>query len=139
MPALLKYYLQFKTTQFLFQYFKKEEYVYANDPNKSCKTGDIVLLEVLPKMTTRLITHQVKEIIFPLGDVTDPLTQQKVVAGKFRDHVEAVNKVYGKYDTAYNYKSAPDRGRLEDIKDFTHVETYIKYHEFEDDKQPYAV
>lgn len=97
------------------------------------------MLEQLQEKKTRLITHGVKEIVYPLGDVTDPLTQKKVIVGKFRDHVETVNEVYGKYDTAFDYEKAPSRGWLEDKKDFTHVEVYRKYHETEDDKQPYSV
>lgn len=123
----------------MFQYFRKDDFVYAHDPEKKCKTGDIVLIEQLPERMTRLITHKVKDIVYPLGDIVDPLTGKKVVAGKFRDHIEEVNKVYGKLPTAFDYEKAPDRGWLEDKKDFTHVETYIKYHKFENDDQPYAV
>ncbi|KAK9746669.1 Ribosomal protein S17 [Popillia japonica] len=123
----------------LLMYFRKDNYVYAHDPGKKCKTGDIVLLEQLPEKLTKLITHKVKEIVHPLGDVTCPFTQKKVVAGRYRDHVEAVIKVYGKFDTAFDYEKAAERGWLEDKKDFSHAEIYRKYHEFEDDKQPYAV
>lgn len=87
---------------------------------------------------TRLITHEVKEVVYKLGDITDPLTGKKVVAGKFRDHVETVNKVYGKKSTAFDYEKAPQRGWQEDKKDYTHRETYIKYHEDGTD-QPYSV
>lgn len=121
----------------MFQYFPKEEYVYAYDPEKKCKTGDIALIELLPKKMTRLVTHTIKEIIYPLGDITDPLTGKKVVAGKYREQVDAVNEVYGKLPSAFDYKNAPDRGWQEDKKDFTHRQTYIKYHEYDD--QPNAV
>ncbi|KAF5293921.1 hypothetical protein FQA39_LY13626 [Lamprigera yunnana] len=122
----------------LLMYFRKDEFVYALDPEKKCQTGDIVLIEKCPQQITRLITHKVKEIVYPLGDITDPLTGKKVVAGKFRDHVDAVNEVYGK-TTTFDYDTAPDRGWLEDKKDFTHVETYIKYYDSPDDDQPYSV
>ncbi|GJQ71379.1 mRpS17 [Trypoxylus dichotomus] len=122
----------------LLMYFRKDDYIFAHDPEKKCKTGDIALLELLPQRVTRLITHKIKEIVFPLGDVTCPFTQKKVVAGKFREHVEAVNEIYGKHDSAFDYEKAPERGWLEDKKDFTHVETYIKYHESGED-QPHAV
>lgn len=62
-----------------------------------------------------------------------------MVAGKYRDQIDAVNEVYGKLPSAFDYKNAPDRGWQEDKKDFTHRKTYIKYHEFENDDQPYAV
>lgn len=88
---------------------------------------------------TRLITHKVKEVIYPLGDITDPLTGKKVVVGQFRETIEAVNNVFGKSKSAFDYDSRPERGWQEDKKDFSHRETYIKYHEFEKDDQPYAV
>ncbi|CAG9813140.1 unnamed protein product [Phaedon cochleariae] len=110
-------------------YFPKHEFVYAHDPEKKCKTGDMVLIEQLPQKLTRLITHKVKHVLYPLGDVTDPITGKKVIAGKFRDHIDAINKVYGEREGAFKYESAPARGWQEDQKDFSHQETYIKYHE----------
>lgn len=74
-----------------------------------------------------------------MGDITDPLTGKKVVVGKYREQIEEVNKVYGTSDKAFNYEQAPDRGWQEDKKDFTHRESYIKYHEFENNSQPYSV
>lgn len=121
------------------QYFSNFEFLYAHDPERKCKTGDIVLIEQLPQKMSRLITHKVKEIIYPMGDITDPITGKKVIWTKYRDEIEAVNDVYGKLPSAFDYDSAPQRGWQEDKKDFTHVETYVKYHVFDDDDQPYAV
>ncbi|CAD7092322.1 unnamed protein product [Hermetia illucens] len=122
----------------LLMYFKKDEFIFAHDPEKKCKTGDIVLIKELPKKFTRLITHSVEEIVYPLGDITDPITGKKVVVGKYRDDVEHVNKLFGKSEKAFDYDKAPPRGRLEGTKDFTHGETYIKWHEDGKD-QPFAV
>ena len=99
----------------------------------------MVLIEQLPEKMTKLITHKVKEIVYRLGDIKDPLTGEKVVVGKFRGQIEKVTDVYGKLPTAFDYNKARDRGWQEDKKDFTHVKTYVKYHEFEDEDQPYAV
>lgn len=41
------------------QYFKKHDFIYATDPEKRSKTGDIVLIQNLPKKLTRVITHKV--------------------------------------------------------------------------------
>lgn len=123
----------------LFQYFRKDEYIYAHDPEKKCKSGDIVLVEQLPQKMTTLITHKVKEVVYPMGDVTDPLTGKKVIGDKYRDQIEEVDKVYGKQSKAFDYESAPKRGWLEGKKDFTDRETYQKYHNFENDDQPYSV
>lgn len=123
----------------LLQYFRKDELIYAHDPEKKCKTGDMVLIKELPKKMTRLITHEVLEIIHPLGDITDPITNKKVVVGQYRDMVDNVNEMFGKSPNGFDYGNAPERGWQEDKKDYTHRETYIKYHEFENDDQPYAV
>lgn len=122
-----------------FQYFSKFEFLYAYDPEKKCKTGDIVLIEQLPEKMTRLITHKVKSVVYPMGDITDPVTGKKVAGDKYRDDIEAINKVYGKLPTAFSYDKAPPRGWQEDKKDFTHVDTYVKYHEYENDNQPHSV
>lgn len=99
----------------------------------------MVLIEELPQKMTRLVTHKVREVIYPLGDMVDPITGKKVVVGKYRDEIDAVSKVYGKNESAFDYDKAPPRGWQEDKKDYTHRETYIKYHEFKDEDQPYAV
>lgn len=97
-----------------------------------------MLIKELPQKLTRLITHSVQEVVYPLGDITDPITGEKVVVGKYRAEVEAANQLYGKRKDAFDYESAPPRGRLEGNRDFTHGETYIKYHDDGKD-QPFAV
>lgn len=92
----------------------------------------------MPQKLTKLITHSVQEIVYPLGDVTDPITDKKVVVGKYRDDIEETNKLFGKSENAFDYAKAPSRGRLEGTKDFSHGETYIKYHDDGKD-QPFAV
>ena len=73
-----------------------------------------------------------------MGDITDPLTGKKVVVSKYREDVEFTMELYGKSDKAFSYDKAPPRGRLEGTKDYTHGETYIKYHDDGKD-QPFAV
>uniref|UniRef100_A0A023F7Z1 Putative mitochondrial ribosomal protein s17 n=1 Tax=Triatoma infestans TaxID=30076 RepID=A0A023F7Z1_TRIIF len=122
----------------LLMYFRKMSYVYALDPEKKCKTGDIVLIEELPQKITKLITHQVKEIVFPLGDIVDPLTGKKVVVADFREDIEEKKKLYGENSNAFKYEKAPPRGWQEGVKDFTDKDTYYKYHE-DNTEQPYAL
>ena len=62
-----------------FQYFVEPTSYYAYDPEKKCKTGDLVLIKELPEKKSTLITHEVLRIVFPLGDVTDPVTGRKVM------------------------------------------------------------
>lgn len=122
----------------LLMYFKKSEKVYAYDPYKICKTGDIVLIEELPQKMSKLITHKVKEVVFPLGDIVDPISGKQVVASSFRDDIVDSNKLYGEESSAFNYEEAPPRGWQEGKRDFSDKETYYKYHEDGSD-QPYAL
>jgi len=55
-----------------------------------------------------------------------------------RDDLEEVDKTYGLTEERFNYKNAPKRGWQEDKKDFSHKNSYIKYHETEEE-QPYSV
>ncbi|XP_037951164.1 28S ribosomal protein S17, mitochondrial [Teleopsis dalmanni] len=119
-------------------YFKKDEYIFAHDPQQLCKSGDIVLIRELAEQLSRLITHKVEKVVYPLGNITDPITGKKVVVSKYREDIEAANSLYGKSEKGFDYEKAPQRGRLEGTKDFTHGETYIKYHEDGKD-QPFAV
>jgi ribosomal protein S17 len=66
------------------QHFPKYETVYAHDPEGSYKPGDVVLAQKLPSRMTKHITHEVQEVVFKFGDVTDPVTGKKVVVGKYR-------------------------------------------------------
>uniref|UniRef100_A0A336LUZ8 CSON005318 protein n=1 Tax=Culicoides sonorensis TaxID=179676 RepID=A0A336LUZ8_CULSO len=118
-------------------YFNEHEYIFAHDPQKLCKTGDIVLIKELPKKLTTLITHKVDKIVYPLGDIVDPITGKKCVVGKYREEIEERNKLFGKKETAYDYEKQPPRGRLEGTRDITDKPVYIKYHE-DGKPDPYA-
>lgn len=48
-------------------------------------------------------------------------------------------QLFGKEDSAFDYSKAPPRGKLENIRDFTHKKTYLKYYEDPDDPQPDSV
>lgn len=123
---------------FPLQYFKKEENYFAYDPKKICKVGDIVLIRELPQKITKLITHKVEEVLFKCGDVIDPLTEKPVVAFQYRDEIDDIIDQFGRVPSAFDYKSAPPRGRLEGTRDFTDKGTYTKYHE-DGKNDPYAV
>jgi small subunit ribosomal protein S17 len=44
----------------------------------------MVLIQRLPEKLTRLITHKVLDVVYPCGDITDPITGKNVVVGKYR-------------------------------------------------------
>lgn len=108
-----------------------------HDPDKICKSGDVVLIKELPQKMTCLITHAIEEIVYPLGDITDPMTNKKCVVGKYREQIEEANEIFGKLPTAFDYEKAPPRGRMEGKRDFSNNYTYIKYHD-DGTEQPYA-
>ncbi|XP_050521743.1 28S ribosomal protein S17, mitochondrial [Daktulosphaira vitifoliae] len=129
--------------QNLLMYFNKDEVFYAHDPEKVCKTGDVVLIQELAEKLTTLITHKVLRVVYPLGDITDPITNKKVTATRYgqvtyRDLLNEIDELYGKTKERFDYDKALERGWQEDKKDFTHKESYIKYHETVEE-QPYAV
>ncbi|XP_034237105.1 28S ribosomal protein S17, mitochondrial [Thrips palmi] len=123
---------------YLHMYFPEYEYIYAHDPQKICKTGDSVLLKKLPEKLTTLITHEVDRVVYPLGDVTDPVTGKKVTFNHYRESQDAETELYGPLPTRFQYDKAPPRGWQEDKKDLTHRETYIKYNDDGKD-QKYAI
>lgn len=124
--------------KFLNMYFTEYDYVYAHDPQKVCKTGDTVLLSKLPSKLTTLITHKVDKIVYPLGDVTDPVTGKKVTFNYYREDQDEEAELYGSLPTRFQYDKAPPRGVQEDKRDLTHRESYIKYNE-DGKEQKYAV
>merc|ERR1711973_977870 len=107
--------LQVKLSEFdsnLNMHFSKLETVYAHDPDKKCQPGDVVLIEALPSKLTKQITHKVKHVVYPFGDITDPISGKKVVVGK--------------NPSGFDYESAPERGWQKDKRDFTYQDTYRK-------------
>lgn len=70
-----------------------------------------------------------QEVIYPMGDITDPITGKKVIVGQYREHIDAVKELFGERPNSFKYEKAPERGWQENKKDFTHLETYIKYHD----------
>ncbi|VVC97018.1 28S ribosomal protein S17, mitochondrial [Leptidea sinapis] len=122
----------------LLMYFRKDEFYYCYDPNKICKTGDVVLIQSLPHKMTKLITHEVKEVVYPLGDVTDPITGKKVAKERYRDDIEKEAELYGKLESSFDYNKAKPRGWQDGKKDFTSKPTYTKFNVF-DKEDPYAL
>lgn len=103
-----------------------------------CKTGDFVLIEQLPEPMTRDITHKVLQVVYPCGDVTDPITGKKCVATEYREEMEWKDQLWGKNPKAFNYDKAPPRGWQEGRKDWSHKPAFRKWHEFLDKDQTEA-
>lgn len=59
-----------------------------------------------------------------------------MVGDEYRDNIDERNQLYGKVDTAFDYKKAPPRGRFEGTRDFTDKPTYTKF--YSNCEDPYA-
>ncbi|EFN61748.1 28S ribosomal protein S17, mitochondrial [Camponotus floridanus] len=130
---------QLEFNDHIHMHYKKYDFVYANDPKKLCKTGDVILIKELSNKLTRLISHEVIEVIYPLGDITDPVTGKKIVASQYREDIDEADKLLGKKDSVFDYSKAPKRGRLEGVRDFTHKKMYLKYYDDPHEPQPDTV
>nr|CAG4652266.1 EOG090X0GMQ [Triops cancriformis] len=80
----------------LHMYFPSYETLYAHDPQKACKPGDVILVQQLPQKVTKQISHAVKKVVFPLGDVLDPVTGKPVVGEHYREDLEERKRLYGR-------------------------------------------
>lgn len=69
--------LKMKLDTNLNKYFNSRKHYWAVEENIKTKIGDIVLLERLPQKLTPLVSHGIKEMVFELGAVVDPVTGQK--------------------------------------------------------------
>lgn len=116
----------------IFQYFTRFDTYFAYDPEKTTKTGDVVLIEEFPKRITRDITHKVLKVVYPMGDVIDPITGKKCMGAAFREDEEKKDRLWGKNENAFDYDSAPPRGWQEGKKDWSHKPAHRKFHEFND-------
>jgi len=141
-PSTLKSAVKVQVPYFQFDerlkaYFKKSEELIAEDNSGTCKTGDIVIIHKLEKQLKKEITHQVSETIYKLGDIKDPISGEKVVGDQYRSKLDEIANLYGPTGN-FNYETSPERGRLENTRDFTSKPTYRKWHVFEKD-DPHAI
>lgn len=119
-------------------YFKKTEEFVAQDPGKACKAGDVVIIQRLEQQAKKEITHEVKELVFKLGDIRDPISGELVVAKEYRKQMDEIAELYGATHKNFDYAAQPERGRLEGTRDFTDKPVYRKWHIFEKD-DPYGI
>jgi small subunit ribosomal protein S17 len=117
---------------FLKWYFPRFDTFFAHDPEGVTKTGDIVLIEEFPKRLTRDITHKVLKILYPLGDVVDPIRGKKCMGGELREDEQWKDELWGRNENAFDYEKAPPRGWQEGRKDWSHKPAQRKFHEFND-------
>jgi len=144
-PSTLRHAVKVQVPYFEFDpnlkaYFKKTETYLAENEEKSVKTGDMVIIRTLEgaEKKTRDVTHRVQETVFKLGDIKDPISGEMVVGPNYREELLEVARQYGANEENFKYGEAPERGRLEGVRDFTDKPTYRRWHEFEK-KDPYSI
>ena len=130
---------RFDFDKHLLAYFKKHEFIYASDPSKCCRTGDTVLIQTLPVKLTRIITHQVVEVVYPLGDITDPVTGKRIVSGRYREDINKDAELFGELKSKFEYSKASPRGVTLGVRDFSDKEIHVKHTDVPDEADPYAV
>merc|ERR1712037_553743 len=127
-------------------FFEHEWDFAVKDDKKLAKEGDIVLIHKLAEINVKAaesismkdLTHEILEVIYELGDVIEPTSQQPVVGDRYRSEIAKTAQLYGKSNSDFDYKRAPKRGTQKDKRDFTHRKTYKKWHNFPV-KDPYAI
>ncbi|XP_018011568.1 uncharacterized protein LOC108668827 [Hyalella azteca] len=119
---------------FLKMHFRHYADIVVHDEKKLARTGDVVLLRKLRQPLSLEKRHEIIKVVYPLGDITDPLTGKKCVLAKYRSDVQLIDDFYGRAPDApegFDYDKAPDRGWQQGKKDWSHKEGYKRWHEFE--------
>lgn len=49
-----------------------------HDPTDRCKAGDVVLLRKIDKPVFSNETHEVDEVVYPVGCIVDPITGLRI-------------------------------------------------------------
>ena len=148
-------------------FFEHEWDFAVKDDKKLAKEGDIVLIHRLAEINVKAaesismkekaegawwepkieekgifkrldLTHEILEVIYELGDVIEPTSQQPVVGDRYRSEIAKTAQLYRKSNSDFDYKRAPTRGTQKDKRDFTHRKIYKKWHNFPV-KDPYAI
>lgn len=69
--------LRLKLDNWLMKYFNNRKHYWAYEGDIKCDIGDIVLIERLAQKTSPFVSHQIKEHVFKLGSIVDPVTGRR--------------------------------------------------------------
>lgn len=73
---------------YLLKYYNKRKTYFAHDPLEQCTVGDIVLLQALPERRTKHVQHRLAEIVYKVGNVTDPVTGKRCAGSVFLEPLD---------------------------------------------------
>ncbi|XP_064599280.1 small ribosomal subunit protein uS17m-like [Liolophura sinensis] len=71
--------------QYLLMYFNKRKDYWALEKDVKCNIGDFVLIEELDERVSPRTRFELKEIVFKLGAVVDPVTGRRCRGTEFID------------------------------------------------------
>lgn len=94
----------------LIQYFNKEQQLWASDPTLKYGAGDLVLVKKLSEPLSTEVHHYVSEIVFPIGNVVDPITGRRCRGPYYLDEE---NRQFKKLDFADPSVSKPASSKVE--------------------------
>ncbi|XP_046557137.1 28S ribosomal protein S17, mitochondrial-like [Haliotis rubra] len=80
--------LKMSLDRYLLKYFNKRTHHWAIETSVTTDVGDIVMLQRLPERMTTKVGHEVKEIVYKLGSVVDPITGTRCRGQQFIDEAE---------------------------------------------------
>ncbi|GAB6030520.1 37S ribosomal protein S17 mitochondrial [Chamberlinius hualienensis] len=84
---------------YLNMYFPEKYTFFAYDEKEIAKPSDLIIIKKRETPLTRKITHDVVKVVYPFGDITDPVTGKKVVAGKFRETMHDIDRTFMNEDS----------------------------------------
>lgn len=84
---------QMKLNEIVNVYYNENRNYWAADPELKCSVGDLVLLQNLSQPQSDRIKHRVHEIVFPVGNIVDPVTGRRC---RGPDYLDEVNRKFEK-------------------------------------------
>jgi len=66
-------------------YYNDEVKLVAADSHNKCQVGDMVLIRRLDNPRSDEVRHEVREIVFPVGHIIDPVTGRRCRGTEYMD------------------------------------------------------
>ena len=85
----------FKFDDFLKTHFRENEEMMVHDPEEKGKQGDWVLIRKLPQPLSLQVKHQLIKVVYPNGEMVDPVTGRKCIGTDFVDDIDYDSKLFG--------------------------------------------
>ncbi|XP_033625893.1 28S ribosomal protein S17, mitochondrial-like [Asterias rubens] len=103
--------------EYVMQYYPKRMTVFAHDAQQQAKEGDIVLVKKLPIPRSKNVKYDMEQIIYSLGNVTDPITGKKCDAFSYWEDSESMEDVINGGDAEGSVDRLSSDGQEKDLID----------------------